>query len=49
MQQALSNDEYEATKSLTKEQKFQYLENSYQECVMEYRHILERLAAYSSC
>lgn len=45
MEQALNPDEYEATVSLTKEQKQQYLEQAYDNCINDYRHILERLAA----
>lgn len=45
MAQALNSDEYEATVSLTKEQKQQYLEQSYESCMNDYRHVLEQLAA----
>lgn len=47
MQQALNAEEYEATKCLTKEQKHKYLESAYEECVNEYRHIIERVSESS--
>lgn len=45
LKQALDTEEFEATKCLTKDQKHKYLDSAYEECVNEYRHILEKVAA----